>query len=337
MTRPQANSFRCVLPSTHQRAHAPGTAGQMSAGNAAPTARTLPRTHQRGLPPSARAAALSAAGLSCQLPHARDRDGQYYAASQVEDPNGQAQAPAPVQAQAPVKTAEPQPVAPPVTAPVAGPDAPQIPVETLLAIVQRVARGISIAAGYAYAGAEPDGAGLRFGLLGYRLDTGDMGAVLANAMTRDTNTTNAALGPHAAEIMATVNAQTPEARRAAVAGQPLWVEPHKSVLSQAGNSTAIRASQNEYAVEGLLTPALEMLSANPSMVSGTCLAIALDVLAEQGRAAGLGLLEASIVTAAGSEQALLATLKTACPGCRERLDSLYSDVELRGLLVGAPA
>lgn len=209
-------------------------------------------------------------------------------------------------------------------------DRTSLPIESLFPIVRRVARGISGAAGYGYMGEEPDGAGLRYGLLGLRLDTGDMGAALALARDRDGAGFPAALGGAAEELLATATAADPAARLAPVAGTPLWAEPWKSILSRAAMRDAFRAAQNEYAIEGLLAPAADLVLAEPGLASGTGLALALDVMAELGRDAGLAALGSALGHAPATPAALAAALARACPRCRLRLEDLARDPDLAG-------
>ncbi|UCH74048.1 MAG: hypothetical protein JSU82_17305 [Rhodospirillales bacterium] len=192
-----------------------------------------------------------------------------------------------------------------------------------------MARGISGAAGYAYMGEDPAGAGLRYGLLGLRLDTGDMGGALRLAVLRDSAAVQSALGPDGQTLLDTVQAPTPAARLAPVAGKPLWEQPWKSILSRAAATNVFRAGQNEYCVEELLRPAAQRLLVHTALASGTALAMALDILAELGRDAGLGALERALSgQGAQSVQALRDALVIACPSCRLRLQDLARDKAL---------
>jgi hypothetical protein len=192
-----------------------------------------------------------------------------------------------------------------------------------------VARGISGAAGYAYMGEDPDGAGLRYGLLGLRLDSGDMGGALRLARLRDAEAVNSALGPDGPALLQAVQAPTREARLAPVAGKALWELPWRALLSQAAATNVFRAGQNEYCVEELLRPAAQLLLVHPALASGTALAMALDVLAELGREAGLAALQTAL-SGPGAENlpALRDALIAACPSCRLRLQDLSRDKAL---------
>ncbi|MFK7938538.1 MAG: hypothetical protein AB8B82_04105 [Roseovarius sp.] len=208
-------------------------------------------------------------------------------------------------------------------APAADQGRAKLSVAAMLPIVEITARGISGAAGYAYMGEDPDAAGLRFGMLGQRLDTGDMGRVLALAQTRDAVAFDATFGAQAQAILQTTQADTPEARKAAVDGLPLWEPRWKTRLSSAGSTPAFVAAQNEYAVEAQLRPAAQLVLAHPALVSGAALAMALDALAECGRDAGLEKLRA--VLGAGPVEnlpAFQAALAKAVPVSGRRLPYL---------------
>lgn len=263
--------------------------------------------------PAAGHAGPQAAAFRVALPMAISRDATI--------PAGQRQSLTPAGAASPESPSGSDRPSPPA----APRDRTHPPIETLFPIVKRVARGISGAAGYAYMGEDPEGAGLRYGLLGLRLDTGDMGAALAIARDRDQAGFEDALGEDAARLLAATTAADRAARMAPVAGRPLWAEPWKSELSRAATRDVLRAAQNEYAVEGLLLPAADLLLAVPGLASGTALAMALDLLAELGREAGLATLEAALGEGAVTVPALKAALLRACPACRYRLEDLDRD------------
>lgn len=337
MAAAHAQAMRCVLPVSLTR-RLPGQVQAMAVADVQIT-RLLPAARIRGAQGDLRASALEAAGLSCQLPagvaRAETLGLAMAAAGEVDE----------------ITRLLPQPVARAATldaampgiAPVAGlapsgnpasaggsmDGRPDLPLGAMLRIVERVARGISGAAGYAYIGEDPQGAGLRFGALGFRLDTGDMGGVMRLALMRDHAAVEAALGEGAQDVIAAVLAGTSEARRAPVHGALLWSPHWKAVLSRTATLDVFRAAQNEYAVELLLRPAAILLAEHPSLGLGTALAMALDVLAEAGREAGFAALAQALATG-GSENvaALRERLAFAVPPSGARLSGLMQDRQL---------
>jgi hypothetical protein len=191
-----------------------------------------------------------------------------------------------------------------------------LPVEALLPIVKRVARGISGAAGYTYMGEDPEQAGLRFGLLGIRQDTGDLGTVMTLAANRGDL-------PIAQDVLAQLTSQD----RAQRMQTPIWGPPWKASLMTAANSPAMKAAQNEFAVEHLLRPAADLILGNPGLANGTALAMALDVMAEHGRITGLALLQAAVPDV-GDTAAFKVALIAASPVNRLRLEDLGRDKSL---------
>lgn len=207
-------------------------------------------------------------------------------------------------------------------------DRAALPVTTLLPIVEIVARGISGAAGYAYVGEEPAGAGVRFGMLGQRLDTGDMGAVLALARARDPQVFSQVFAGQDQELMSVVQAAEPGARKAPVNGAELWSQDWKHRLSAAGALPSFTAAQNEYAVEQMLHPAARLVLAHPALVNGAALAMALDALAECGRAEGLAKLAEALKTPPETIDAFQAALARAVPASARRLPDLARNPHL---------
>lgn len=206
-----------------------------------------------------------------------------------------------------------------------------LPVATLLPIVEIVARGISGAAGYAYVGEDPTRAGVRFGMLGQRLDTGDMGAVLALAQARDPQVFSQAFGGQDQALMSVVQAADPEARKAPVNGAGLWSRDWKNRLSAAGALPSFTAAQNEYAVEQMLQPAARLVLMHPPLVNGAALAMALDVLAECGREDGLAKLAEALKTPPETIAAFQAALAKAVPVSGRRLPDLARNPQLLNL------
>lgn len=212
-----------------------------------------------------------------------------------------------------------------------------LPVATLLPIVEIVARGISGAAGYAYVGEDPTAAGVRFGMLGQRLDTGDMGAVLALARARDPKGFSQVFGAQEQALMAAVLAADAQARKTPVNGAELWSANWKTRLSAAGGMPAFTAAQNEYAVEQMLTPAARLVLAHPPLVNGAALAMALDVLAECGREAGLAKLAEALTPPPETLAAFQAALAKAVPISGRRLPDLARNQQLLNWQPARPA
>lgn len=326
----------CLLPTSVRRDQTgPAMAIAAAAGNQ--TVRILPELVRRtSAATMAQSYALGASGVHCSLPQARARSMGAEMPMRVAMPFEVSRAdtlPTP-------GAAPPVPPAPSVT--VAPPVQAALSLEALFPIVERVARGISGAAGYRYMGEDPDGAGLRYGLLGLRLDTGDMGQVLALARDRNEAGFAAALGEHAATLLSTVNASNPTARKMPVAGTPLWTEPWKSTLSRVAEQDIFRAAQNEYATSWLLMPAADLVLAQPGLASGVSLAMALDLLAEMGRETGMIALQSALATGPTTPAALKVALTAACPSCRLRLEDLARDKALadwrpNGALTAGPA
>ena len=332
-----AQAMRCILPVSVTR-RLPGQAQAMGAADVQ-IMRLLPAPQMRVPQPAFRAGALEAAGLVRQLPPGVARAETLGAAMPAAGETGEIrrQLPQPVARAATLDTAAPG-VLP--DAGMARPGSPAIlqgrqdgqrdlSVGAMLRIVEPVARGISGAAGYAYVGEDPHGAGLRFGALGLRLDTGDMGGAMKLALMRDHAAVEAALGEGAHDVIGAVLADTPDARREPVRGAALWSPHWKSVLSRAATLDVFRAAQNEYAVEQLLRPAAGLLAGYPGLASGTALAMALDVLAEAGRDAGLAAVSQALATG-GSENAaaLRERLAAAVPQAGARLSGLMQDRQL---------
>jgi hypothetical protein len=350
MTAPAAaQDLRCILPVTVRRAaHA---RSQAMGGPNGQIARMLPARRRRdadSLPP---AGAMEVAGIVRVLPAPVLR-GQALQAAALEIAGIVRMLPAPVARNAPAQAAAltaaadlrrilPQAVARAATVtsievgeaspllPAPSQDRAPIPIAALLRIVERVARGISGAAGYAYMGEDPAGAGLRYGLLGLRLDTGDMGGALQLALTRNRSAVLGALGVGAEALLGTALAATPEARRQPVQGAPLWEGAWKAALSRTATLDIFRAAQNEYAVEYLMRPAAALLLAHASLASGVALAMALDVLAEVGREPGLALLAQALEQGGGDSLAALRDrLAAAVPSSGVRLSGLVHDRQL---------
>ena len=306
-----SQALTCTLPPTlDRRGSAVQAMGQqLSAGPS--VTRTMPPSATRqssAAAPAPRAMALQAHGLSCQLPPNRPRSG----AAQGHLPQGTSMA-MPMT----VSRADTVPMAPSV-APTPAPQPTRAPlsVEALLPIVKRVARGISGAAGYAYMGEDPEGAGLRFGLLGVRQDTGDLGTVMTIAANRGDI-------PLTSEVVAELTDQD----RATRLQTRLWEPPWKADLMTAAAGPTLMAAQNEFAVEHLLRPAADIILGNPDLASGTALALALDVMAEHGRVAGLALLQTA-ASGAANPTALKVALITSSPTNRLRLEDLGRDKSL---------
>lgn len=337
MSGPQAQAMHCILPVCVTR-RLPGQAQAMGAADLQIT-RLLPATQMRVPHPDLRAATLEAAGLVRQLPPAVARDRTLSAAMATGATAGQIhrQLPQPVERAAALDTSAPGELP---DAGLARQDNPptmrarpegraHLPVGALLRIVEPVARGISGAAGYAYIGEDPPGAGLRFGALGLRLDTGDMGGAMQLALTRNHRAVEATLGEGAEDVIGAVLADTPQARCEPVDGAALCSPRWKPLLSQTAALDVFRAAQNEYAVEELLRPAFELLSRHPALSSGTALALALDVLAEAGRAAGLAALSAALSGGGqNSVAALRDKLAASVPASGPRLSGLMQDRQL---------
>lgn len=329
-----AQDFRCLMPASHRRGE-PAGARQMGGGGQ--IIRSLPRAQSTRAVP---AMTLAAAGVSRTLPAEVQRGGVAAAATlgftrQLPQPVARAAGlgqPAPAgDAPSPAPRPGSEPTPQPATR-----DRASLSVEALFPIVEAVARGISGAAGYAYMGEDPQGAGLRYGLLGLRLDTGDMGGALRLAAARDQEAALAALGPDGAALLAAAQAADRAARLQPVAGAPLWQEPWKSRLSAAAGRDIFRAAQNEYAVEALLRPAAALVLAQPGLASGTALAMALCLLAEMGREAGLETLQQILPEGIDSPAMLRGRLAAACPPCRLRLDELARDAALAEWRPAAP-
>lgn len=296
----------CILPPSVSREHSPH-ANSLATAATNRTKRLLPATMQRGQAVGTYGHSLSVAGISCSLPKERARTAGVAV---------------------PMRLAMPLEVAREDTLPASPPAASLSPAQAF-PILERVARRISGAAGYSFVGEDPDGAGIRYGLLGLRLDTGDMGAALALAHDRDPASFAASLGSGAAELLATASATTPEARKAPVNGIPLWSEPWKSSLSRVAGQDIFRAAQNEYATEALLQPVVAMLSQHALLSGETAQAMALDVLAELGREAGLAAMEAALASAPATVAAFGHALAAVCPACKLRLSELAQDERTR--------
>jgi hypothetical protein len=329
MPMQNAQGFRCLMPGSHRRGE-PAAARAMNSG-VGTIVRTLPQTKDRTPEDGARAAALSAAGISCHLPTEIRRGGNGASARTMGFTRS---LPAPIARSAGMTSngtsaglapPEHRPGSEPTQAHAAPRDRATLSIEALFPIVERVARGISGAAGYSYMGEDPQGAGLRYGLLGLRLDTGDMGGALRLAAVRDEQAALAALGEHAAAVLATAQAADRADRMQPLGGAPLWEEPWKSRLSAAAGRDIFRAAQNEYAVEELLKPAASLVLSRPTLASGSALAMALDLLAEMGRAVGLATLGQVLDTGVDGLVAFRDRIATACPPCRLRLDVLARD------------
>ena len=272
----------------------------------------------------AQAYALGSSGVTCHPPLAVQRGGAQPAPVRISLPMSISRD-ATLPAQTGAASPQPEPGPTPATAPAAPRDRASDMIHTLAPIVTRVARGISGAAGYGYMGEDPGGAGLRYGLLGLRLDTGDMGAALSLARDRDPAGFAAALEGRADALMAAATAADPTARKAPAGDALLWEEPWKSLLSRTAGHDIFRAAQNEYAVSRLLGPAADLILAREALASGTALAMALDALAEAGREAGLAAVTAALGTQPVSASAFGQALAQACPPCRLRLEDLARD------------
>ena len=325
-----SQSMSCVLPADMPRAR---SLGQHPDG---PVRCALPEDQQRRAPLVAHSAS-HAPEMPQQV--AMPMEYQRRASAQPEMPAdvaypmelhrqpSQRSAPAPV-AQPPQSAGDTPPAPRPdpdtsLTAPDAGQDRAKLSVAAMLPIVEITARGISGAAGYAYMGEDPDVAGLRFGMLGQRLDTGDMGRVLALAQARDPAAFNAAFGADAEAILNVTQGPDTASRKASVAGSSLWDGAWKTRLSVAATTPSFVAAQNEYAVEGQLRPAATLVLAHPALVTGAALAMALDVLAECGRDAGLEKLRAALgTTPVESLPAFQAALAKSVPVSGRRLPYL---------------
>lgn len=334
MAATHAQALRCILPASVTR-RLPGQAQAMGAADLQIT-RLLPATQMRVPQAAHHAGALEAAGLVRQLPPGIARAQTLSAAMAAAAGAGgiRRQLPQAVARAATLDAADPGAVA---VAGVAPPGSratvrdrqergPDLPVGAMLRIVERVARGISGAAGYAYIGEDPHGAGLRFGALGLRLDTGDMGGAMQLALMRDHAAVEAALGESAHDVIGAVLADTPDARREPVRGEALWSPHWKDVLSRAATIDVFRAAQNEYAVDQLLRPAAGLLAGHPALASGMALAMALDVLAEAGRDAGLAAVSQALATGGSDNAAALRErLAAAVPPSGPRLSVLMQD------------
>ncbi len=312
-----SHPLRCHLPPGRAR-HDPGLAHQMSAPARGAT-RTLPPTYQRAGTAAAPATSLAANGIRRHLPAPVSRAMTQAVIGGHPLPEGRP-------GSAMTDTQQDTVVADPT---VAQSRASDIPVPALLKIVERTAIGISGQAGYAFAGAEPDGPGLRFGLLGLRLDTGDMGDMLRLALGRDAELSGL-MGDAAPEILDRVLGTDPSARmRPMQDGKGLWDAPYKTLLSALGQHPAAKAAQNRFAVEALLIPAIDLLTRNEAPITGPLLAKTLSTIAALGREAGL----AAVASAGAADTA--AALLTACPACAEHFAALDRDAILANWTPGA--
>lgn len=301
---------RYALPQSVQRAQTvpTGTAHAYALGGSGVTCQP-PRPIERSGASGGGAASMNAAPVRIALPMAVSRDSTIPRQTEAGSP-------------------QPEPGPASQIAPAAPQDRAHHMIETFAPIVERVARGISGAAGYCYIGEDPGGAGLRYGLLGLRLDTGDMGAALALARDRDPAGFSTALNGQDTALMAAATAPDAASRTSAVAGKHLYEDPWKSLLSNSAGRDIFRAAQNEYAVVHLLRPAADLILPHAALASGTALAMALDVLAEMGREAGLAAIVAALdplpETARGFGHALVRT----CLRSRLRLEDLARDPAL---------
>lgn len=329
-------SPHCRLPGSVRRGEDSYAQAQSHASAQGPM-RRLPDCASRG-PASGQAHGYAhvTSGVRCELPSARERgqNGQEpvlrtAAPFRIAIPMEVQRGPAPA---ARTQPAQPSPEPRPDSAQISEPaprDRAGLQPEALFPIIQRVARGISGAAGYSYIGEDPEGAGVRYGLLGLRLDTGDMGQALALAEARDGAVFAERLGQHAGAILATATAGDRAMRMMPIGAEAMWSAPMKAVLSKAAGRDIFRAAQNEYATDGLLIAAADKVLAHSALASGTALAMALDLLAELGREQGLATLETVLATAPETTAALKNIIAEACPACRLRLDDFVRDVALR--------
>ncbi|MEM1237637.1 MAG: hypothetical protein AAGI10_11745 [Pseudomonadota bacterium] len=240
----------------------------------------------------------------------------------------------------------PTPAEPPFPAPSPGPDmtAPDTGVQgrvpfsadSALPLIEIVARGISGAAGYAFVGEDPNAAGVRFGMLGLRQDTGDMGSLFARAEARDPAAFAAALGPQAQALAAHLRGDAP---KSPFQGSDLWLAPWKTTLMMAAATPVFTAAQNEHAVKALLLPAAEIILANPALADGAALAMALDVMAQCGVAKGLTVLTETMKGTIADRPAFQAALAKAVPASGRRFAALATNQRLvnwRPLSNGTP-
>jgi hypothetical protein len=181
--------------------------------------------------------------------------------------------------------------------------------------------------------------GLRFGLIGFRQDRGDLGRLLVAMRERDAERFHAVFGADADELVR-VTTQRPahphapgerSPRLAPVGGHELWTEPWMARFRTAGEHPAFQAAQNELAVRRYLDPMIAVAS-RLGLSTERALALAVERALEVGprraqewlgRAVGAGAPDvaqrmAAIVAAAAGEG----------PPWRERAEAIRTTPEL---------
>ena len=147
--------------------------------------------------------------------------------------------------------------------------------DQLFAVVRAVANEHAGADGYGWASPDPGGEGVRVGIFGFPLASGELGKVLELTRERDPEAFGAAFAPAADALLATATAPTREERLTRVAGANLWDELWLTSFRSAGGTTAFRYAQNEHAVEHMVRPLVPVALAY-GIADGGAFAVVVD-------------------------------------------------------------
>jgi hypothetical protein len=146
---------------------------------------------------------------------------------------------------------------------VSGNDGTTPSAEELFCVLRAVARGHSGDEAYSSVIIDPPradgtGQGVRAGLVGFALGSGQLGKVLQLMAARDPAEFAATFGPDAQALVATATADTRDDRLAPGGGARLWEPPWVDRFRAAGEVATYRYAQHEYGIEHQIRPLLEV-------------------------------------------------------------------------------
>ena len=98
--------------------------------------------------------------------------------------------------------------------------------------------------------------GLRFGIVGFRQSTGELGKLLQIMQRRDPSLLSVIVGSDTAELVQVTTSADRETRLQVVGSQPLWHEKWQEIFKHLGAQPAFQAAQNEAAIELQFRPML---------------------------------------------------------------------------------